>query len=341
MVVSSSRRRSARWVALLVLLLVTGLFASSAVAAPVFAFDDDDQGANDEPGQKDLTAQASAVDSSAPNHFFTAWKWDDTAWSGNNTGDGCSLFDTNDDGFVEYAACATVEGGKGPAQVMFNSVTLYSCNNKWADRCGNPVVELGPSTASGYCTVTDEATGMFDTFDTQIACDITKLAGDASPPISDLVGGTLLNTCSYPSREPNSDPSDCVKTITNEDTSIATQPSGTATWSVTLNDTATMNPITATGSVVFKLWGVNTSGTCSDLIWESGSVNLVNGIASSSGASTVTGSNVITNATTDADLVFWWTVEYAPSGAFNGSVSACGVEKTTITPVSLAHVPST
>ncbi|HKZ20851.1 MAG TPA: hypothetical protein VJQ57_12135 [Acidimicrobiia bacterium] len=343
-----SSHRGARWLALLVLLLVTGMLASSAVAAPVFNFDDDDQGANDEPGQKDLTAQASAVDSASPNHFFTAWKWDDTSWSGNNTGDGCSLFDINDDGFVEYAACATVEGGKGPALVTFDTVTLYSCNNKWADRCGNPVIELGPSESSGYCTVTDSATGTFDSEDTQIACDITALAADADPPITNLVGGTLLNTCSYPSREPNSDPSDCVKTITNEDTSIATRPSGTTTWSATLNDAVTMSPLTATGSVQFQLWGVNTSGVCSNLIWTSASRTLASGLATAHDGDVSTAADagspadayIITQATTDTDKVFYWTVEYSPTGAFNGSVSACGVETTTITPASLAHVPS-
>lgn len=342
---STARRRRARWLIVLALMLVTGMLATtSALAVPSFTFDDDDQGANDEPGQKDLTAQASAVDSVSPNHFFTAWKWDDTAWSGNNTGDGCSLFDTNDDGFVENAACATVEGGKGPAPVTFDTVTLYSCNNKWADRCGNPVVELGP--IGGYCTVTDEATGTFDTADTQIVCDITALAADGG--VTGLVGGTLLNTCSYPSREPNSDPSDCVKTITNEDTSIATRPSGTVTWSVALNDGATMNPLTATGSVQFKLWGVNTAGVCSDLIWTSASRTLASGVASAhdgdvstiSDAGTPADAYIITQATSDADKVFYWTVEYAPTGAFNGSVSACGVETTTITPASLAHVPS-
>lgn len=333
----------------MLLLLITGTFVTtSAIAAPSFTFDDDDQGANDEPGQKDLTAQSSAVDQAAPGHFFTAWKWDDTAWSGNNTGDGCSLFDINGDGFVEYAVCATVEGGKGPADVTFDSVTVYSCNNKWAERCGNPEVQLGPTTASGYCTVTDEAAGMFDTFDTQIVCDITKLSADADPPIADLVGGTLLNTCSYPSQQPNSDPSDCVKTITNENTSIATQPSGTTTWSAKLNDAVTMSPLTATGSVQFKLWGVNTAGVCSTLIWTSASRTLVNGLATAhdgdvttvTDAGTPADAYIITNATTDTDLQFFWTVEYAPSGAFNGSESVCGVEKTTITAPSLTHVPA-
>ena len=97
----SAPRKRRRWAALLVIvLLATGAFASTALAAPTFTFTVDDQGANDEPGQKDLTAQSSAVDG---GNFYTAWKWDDIAWNGNNTGDGCSLFDTDSDGLVNYA----------------------------------------------------------------------------------------------------------------------------------------------------------------------------------------------------------------------------------------------
>ena len=36
------------------------------------------------------------------------WGWDDTATSGANTRDGCSLFDTDGDGFANYAFCVTV-----------------------------------------------------------------------------------------------------------------------------------------------------------------------------------------------------------------------------------------
>jgi hypothetical protein len=317
----------------LALLLVIGMLAStSAFAAPVFAFDDDDQGANDEPGQKDLTAQASAVDQSAPNHFFTAWKWDDTSWSGNNTGDGCSLFDTNGDGFVEYAVCGTVEGGKGPAEVTFDTVTVYSCNNKWVNRCGGPEIEFGPSTDSSYCTVVDEAPGMFDTFDTQISCDITALAAAAGITIAP---GTLLNTCSYPSQEPNSDPSDCVKTVTNVNTSVGTSSGGTTTWSATLNDTATMTPSNATGSVVFTLYS-DAACSAANLVWTSPSINLdANGQATTAGGGSPNNGNTITNATVDGDGIYYWIVTYTPTGAFNSSASTCG-EATTITPASVA-----
>ena len=79
----SAPHKRSRWLALLaIVMLASSLLVTSAIAAPSFTFQGDDQGANDEPGQKDLTAQSSAVDSSAPNHFYTAWKWDDTSWSG-------------------------------------------------------------------------------------------------------------------------------------------------------------------------------------------------------------------------------------------------------------------
>jgi hypothetical protein len=329
----SNPRAKPRWFALLtIVVLFTGLAATSVLAAdPVaanFTFTVDDQGQNDEPGQKDLTAQSSL---NFDGSFYTAWKWDDIAWNGNNTGDGCSLFDTNDDGFVEYAVCATVIG-KDPVTLL--SVSVYSCNNKWADRCGNPVLRFATTSAaqaSTYCTVYDEATGTFPIAspdkDTLIICNITELAAASTPPITDLVAGTLLNTCSYPSREPNSDPSDCVLTPTAADTSITT--SATSTWSVTLQDTATLNPSTATGSVVFNLWG---DATCSTLVWTSAAITLdSNGQATTPATGgTPNIGPVITNTTVDGDGIYYWTVDYSPTGLFNPSASSCGDTNETI-----------
>lgn len=316
------RRREARWIVVLAFLLITGMLATtSALAAPSFTFTVDDEGANDEPGQKDLTAQSSAVDQTAPGHFFTAWKWDDIAWNGGNSGDGCSLFDTDSpkNGLVDYAACGTVQG-KNP--VTFVSITLYSCSDKRADRCTNPVLRF-TSTAGTYCTVTDKAPGSFDTQDTLIVCDITALAAAATPPISDLTGGTLLNTCSYPSREPNSDPSDCVLTPTAVNTATTTLSSGTLTWSATLNDTATLNPSTATGSVVFKLWS---DSACTVLVWTSPGVAVTaNGTATTAGGGTPNNGNTVSTAGT-----YYWTTAYTPTGLFNASTSACG-EATVVT----------
>ena len=89
----SAPHKRSRWLVLLaVVVLGTGMFATAAIASPTFNFVQDVDGANDEPGQKDLTADAAALDGST---FYTAWKWDDTSWSGSNTGDACSLFNTD------------------------------------------------------------------------------------------------------------------------------------------------------------------------------------------------------------------------------------------------------
>jgi hypothetical protein len=332
----SAPHKRSRWLVLLAVLAIsTTVLAATALAAPVFTFQSDDQGPNDEPGQKDLTAQSSAFDAGTGD-FYTAWKWDDTSWSGKNTGDGCSLFNTGGNAFnVDYAVCATI-GGKSPTLL---SVTVYSCSDGRADRCTNPVLL---DTSTNYCEITNQVASGFPSAtdkDTQSTCNISAI-DDALSSVTGLDNSTLLNTCSYPSREPNSDPSDCVITIANVNTSVATAPSGTTTWSATLVDTATLSPTTATGSVVFKLWGVNTAGVCSSLIWESTAVSLGAGAtASTVGAGTALTSpnpdTIVTQATVDADGVYYWTVDYTPTGAFNSSTSPCG-ETTTITPASVA-----
>jgi hypothetical protein len=316
-----------RWLALFaIVILATGAMATSTLAAiPAFTYTQDDAGANDEPGQKDLTGQATGTDS---GHFYTAWAWDDTSWSGKNTGDACSLFDTSSpkDGLVDYAVCATI--GKPAVE---KSTRVYSCGNTREDRCTGSVLIGTESSSQVWCTVSALSPGVFaDSQDTQAACDITQIATDV--PLSIIGSGTLVNSCSYPSQQPNSDPSDCVITPVNEDTSLTTLSSGSATWSATLDDTTTMNPTTATGSVVFKLWSDN---LCTTLVWESAGVIVgAGGVASTVGAGTTTGSNVITDATVDGDGVYYWTADFTSSDLFNGSSSSCG-EATTITPASV------
>jgi len=299
---------------------------SAAVPADFGAFTPDDAGANDEPGQKDLTAQDSVFESGS-NDFYSAWKWDDTSWNGNNTGDACSLFDTDGNGLVDFAVCVTI-GTKNATEL---STRVYSCGDTRSDRCTGSVLEGTESAPPNYCTV-QSATGQFDATDTLAFCNITVIA--TTEGLSGLNSGTLLNSCSYPSQQPNSDPSDCVLTITNLNTSVGTLSSGSATWSATLKDTATLTPSSATGSVVFKLW---TTNLCNDVtpVWVSADVTVASGTASTVGAGTTSGSNVITNANVDGDGIYYWTVDYTPSGAFNGSSSSCG-EATTITPASVS-----
>ena len=292
-------------------MLLTGVTASAVLAAPSFTFTVDDQGANDEPGQKDLTAQSSASDAGV---FYTAWKWDDTAWSGNNTGDGCSLFDTDGDGLTNYALCATVSK-KNP--VVLNSFVLYSCSDGRADRCTNPqalVTKVGAAAAS-YCTITDKAAGSFDAQDTLIVCNISAIAAEAG--ITVFGTGTLLNTCSYPSREPNSDPSDCVLTVQPPTvTSTSTTPGGSATFSATLTDSASVSN-NGQGNVTFHLYS---DSTCTTEVFSATVATDAAGAASTSTTTTVAGT-------------YYWTAHFEPTDptAFDASDSVCGSEVITVT----------
>ena len=140
----SNPRAKPRWFALLaIVMLGTVALATSALAAPSFTFITDEQGANDEPGQKDLTADSAAFDL-VTGDFYTAWKWDDTAWSGSNTGDACSLFDTDADGNANFAVCLTIAK---PA--IETSTRVYSCDDTRPDRCTGSVLRGTESALHG------------------------------------------------------------------------------------------------------------------------------------------------------------------------------------------------
>jgi hypothetical protein len=220
------------------------------------------------------------------------------------------------------------------------STRVYSClTDSRPDRCtGASLVgtENSPTT-SDWCDVAPAA-GAFPPHaadsDTQAICNISDVDEDVSG-VSGLTNGTFLNSCSYPSQEPNSDPSDCVHRVAALTVTISTAPTATTTWSATLDDRAQLTN-NAQGTVVFKLWGQNVSGTCTGLLWESAALALnATGFATSLGAGTTSGSNVITQATTDTDLKFYWTVEYTASTGFIAPTPTCG-EETTITPATVS-----
>lgn len=327
----SAPHKRSRWLVLLaVVMLGTGMLATTALAVPTFNFVQDVDGPNDEPGQKDLTADSAALDGS---DFYTAWKWDDTSWSGGNTGDACSLFNTDSDPNANYAVCVTVAK---PA--IETSTRAYSCSDNKADRCTGAVLEgtEGTDSSGDWCSVAP-ATAAFPPppqgGDTQATCNITLIAGDLA--LGGLNFGTFLNSCSYPSQEPGSDPSDCVHRTAPTPVSAVTAPTSTTTWSATLNDRVQLTPSTADGSVVFKLWDQNLAGVCTGLVWQSNSVALANGFATSVGAGTASGNNVVTQTNSFGDLTFYWTVDYTPTGNFQAPSVVCG-ETTTITPASVS-----
>ena len=108
------------------------IFVGATSAAPLTFVDDG--GADDEPGQKDLNFLT--VDYGVPGatSINVNWGWDDTATTGNNTLDGCALFDTDGDGFANYSFCVIVS----PAPAVAN--VLYSCGDGASDSVHEPAV---------------------------------------------------------------------------------------------------------------------------------------------------------------------------------------------------------
>ena len=113
------------------LALGVAMFASSSVLAALVC-SDDTAGANDEPGQKDLTQLC--VDSAGlPTSLQVTWNWDEISVTGKNTLDACALFDTDGDGNVNFALCVT-----DPTDDPI-TVTLYTCGDDANDRCTQPL----------------------------------------------------------------------------------------------------------------------------------------------------------------------------------------------------------
>ena len=182
----------------------TGGATPTPTPTPAFECTDDLQGPNDEPGQKDLNEMC-VNDSDLPDSIDATWNWDETGWSGDNTGDACALFDTNGNGFADFASCVTVEDD--PATQASNSPRIYTCNDTKVDRCAGDALVAGPYASACSTSIVSPQTfpaGDDSPNDTHAACTIE---------MSEVGGaGTadLIDVCSYPSQQPNSDPSDCI-----------------------------------------------------------------------------------------------------------------------------------
>ena len=163
----------------------------------------DEGGADDQPGQKDLNLQG--VYTPSPTDLWVLWQWNVTSLSGGNTGDACALFDTGTDGKVNTAVCVTIE--KKPAVQAVVSPRVYNCGNGKVDRCTSTITPV--ATVQTNCATNTNANDPFHltgatSKDTQAICkiELADVAGGGTPK--------LVNTCSYPSQTPTSDPSDCV-----------------------------------------------------------------------------------------------------------------------------------
>ena len=213
--------------------LALGVCAASAQAAiPANYFTvPDSGGANDiNAAQVDLT-QFGRDDADADVYKFF-WSWDATdQWAGaGQTGDACALFDSDDDTFIDLAACGQVENPGADTSLVTQTLVsplVFSCNDTKNDRCAGPVGPL----AYG---VTDLAAGALDAA-APIPSPPATLVTDTDPFLNLLPdqnwpddttiemivaksflppGAVLVNVCSYPSigNGGNNNPFDCIVT---------------------------------------------------------------------------------------------------------------------------------
>ena len=186
----------------------------------------DQNGANDEPVQKDLTLMGR--NDSDPSFLKIFWNWDDVDFTAQR-GDACALFDTSGDGNIDLAVCGEVMNGPSYGttnrSVLLSQLSVWTCGNSRADRCAQPTAQVkdigqtnagvlgsgNPLDASGsLITSTDPfPTGDFSPFDTTLQVNIDRNFLNSAFP-----GATLVNVCSYPSigSGANTDPSDCITT---------------------------------------------------------------------------------------------------------------------------------
>lgn len=234
----SAPHRSRRWLALLVVVMTltvigAGLaFAHGATSIPANyagGVQVDVHGANDVPGQVDMTQMGRDTSENPDVRIF--WAWDShTAWTGNGqTGDACALFDNDSDGNINYVVCARVSNTNADPELVEilpasadHPVYLFDCTDKKNDRCTQPTPRAyaagqvvagplgGPLTQSGAGNLISETdpfpAGESHPHDSTI--DI-RIASALVP-----TGARLANVCSYPSagNGGNNNPFDCIVT---------------------------------------------------------------------------------------------------------------------------------
>ncbi len=201
----------------------SGILASEPITIipPNFFYVIDQQGANDNPGQKDLTMMGR--DDSDTEYLKVFWNWDDVDFQ-SQTGDACALFDSDGDGNINLAVCGEVQNGPGYTSsnpvILFVSVKAYSCLDSRNDRCASPIeiTNLGLTTAGQLGSVDPLAnlvtyldpfpTGSYSPKDTTLQVNIDR------DILASFPGATLVNVCTYPSKGAggNNDPSDCTTT---------------------------------------------------------------------------------------------------------------------------------
>ncbi len=199
--------------------------ALSLISGPFFTVIDQN-GANDQPGQKDLTQMGR--EDSDPDFLKIYWSWDSVDFT-SQAGDACALFDSNGNGNIDLAACGEVVNGpnydSASPVVTLAVLSVWTCGDGKPDRCSQPTAQVedigltnagvlgsgNPLDSGGNLVAATDPfpTGDFYPLDTTLQVNIDRSFLNAHFP-----GATFVNVCSYPSigNGANTDPSDCITT---------------------------------------------------------------------------------------------------------------------------------
>lgn len=135
----------------------------------------------------------------------------------------------------------------------------------------------------------------------------------------------------------NQDRSLSAAAVIQETSTTTTQPSATADFTATLNDTATVTGDSPTGTVTFQLWSTKTGdpAVCSGLLYTEVVAVEANGTAATNGDGT--GSNEVSPTTS---TTYYWTADYSGDDGNEPSSSDCGEESVTVNPPTFSFVPA-
>ena len=229
----------------------------------------DEGGANDVPGQVDLTQMGR--DDTDATKYKVFWSWDSTdQWTGTGqTGDACALFDSDGNTNIDFVVCGQIENPNADASVVrqtAGSTFTFTCTDKKNDRCTGPtpVPHTASQVASGVIGTLDRSATSNLITDT----DPNGLLGTNQPHdatlevdmlktyLNSAASGTavLVNVCSYPSagNGGNNNPFDCIVTPGGGFLVIAKNAGSNTTTSFSFtvaNPTATRT-ITGTGNTL-------------------------------------------------------------------------------------------
>jgi len=199
-----------------------------------WTFITDTGGPDDEVAQADVNFMGFNKDN--PDYAEVAWSWDDTSFPGANTGDGCSLWDMNKNGLADFALCTSIQSSSA-GQVNQIQTQLFDCKDTKELTCPftaqpgitDPVnasmmlPQTGKPRLKSFCKIDFVADPFMNvkshqsgqqnsTADTRAICRLyyDELKQGPYPGVLQNGDPQLINVCTYPSSQPNSNFKDCI-----------------------------------------------------------------------------------------------------------------------------------